>query len=257
MNNNDKLINSDDNNKEVRNRIIRFIIGLIVSIIACIGLYETSPNSLLDWISNVDSELKRFMLPLLSSFVLLLGMILMVSSFDLKIDEGKYSLGFLIGAFFTACILSTVIRNGVLIILSTFVLFIFLKIYKRVFSTLVTFITGSYVTLFVVLVLNHFKLSLEVNLYCSLSIYFLVYNIFGIKINQVFLRAIFGDTKISSKEYDTNQLKNDINFMYLVFFVLYNVIFRPKFPDVSDIINNAFLTGVCITNLNWKKLSSI
>lgn len=68
----------------------------------------------------------------------------------------------------------------------------------------------------------------------------------------------YGPDKIEQFNYD--ELKNQINLIYLVAFVTLNltILFseQAELSQFANGINNALITGVCITNINFKSLVS-
>ena len=86
----------------------------------------------------------------------------------------------------------------------------------------------------------------------------LLYNIIGVKFNRLCLKYALGYNTETINQYDYKDLKNQINLLYLMMFVILNLSFiYSEETDVSLIancVNNALITGVCITNVHWKDL---
>lgn len=59
-----------------------------------------------------------------------------------------------------------------------------------------------------------------------------------------------------SKTYDSEQLKNQILFMYMVVFVCLNIwLYQEQIDSETwNLINNSFLTGLAIIQIDWNKI---
>lgn len=91
--------------------------------------------------------------------------------------------------------------------------------------------------------------------YSMSSLYIVVYRAIGKKLNHWFIANVMGFKK-ESETYDDAQLKNQILLIYMVTFVLINLwVYLGKMDEHSwNLINNSFLTGLAIIQIDWNKL---
>lgn len=87
------------------------------------------------------------------------------------------------------------------------------------------------------------------------SLFIVVYRILGKIINQWFIDKMLGAEE-ESKTYDDEQLKNQILLIYMLIFVCLNVwLYQEKIDSETwNLINNSFLTGLAIIQIDWKKI---
>ena len=161
--------------------------------------------------------------------------------------------GFLIAGF----IFNESFRFGIILFAGTmFVYFITMR-FKNIFSTVVTMSVCA--TIFLVLAIFALKLVDEnygiLVLYCMFSLFIVVYRILGKIINQWFIDKMLGFEE-ESKTYDDEQLKNQILLIYMLIFVCLNVwLYQEKIDSETwNLINNSFLTGLAIIQIDWKKI---
>ena len=92
-------------------------------------------------------------------------------------------------------------------------------------------------------------------LYVLFSLFIVFYRILGKTINQWFIAKMMGFEE-ESKTYDSEQLKNQILFMYMVVFVCLNIwLYKEQIDSETwNLINNSFLTGLAIIQIDWNKI---
>lgn len=92
-------------------------------------------------------------------------------------------------------------------------------------------------------------------LYVLFSLFIVFYRILGKTINQWFIAKMIGFEE-ESKTYDSEQLKNQILFMYMVVFVCLNIwLYQEQIDSETwNLINNSFLTGLAIIQIDWNKI---
>lgn len=92
-------------------------------------------------------------------------------------------------------------------------------------------------------------------LYVLFSLFIVFYRILGKTINQLFIAKMMGFEE-ESKTYDSEQLKNQILFMYMVVFVCLNIwLYQEQIDSETwNLINNSFLTGLAIIQIDWNKI---
>ena len=114
-------------------------------------------------------------------------------------------------------------------------------------------------TIFLILTIIVFKLIGEnysmLVLYVLFSLFIVFYRILGKTINQWFIAKMMGFEE-ESKTYDSEQLKNQILFMYMVVFVCLNIwLYQEQIDSETwNLINNSFLTGLAIIQIDWNKI---
>ena len=161
--------------------------------------------------------------------------------------------GFLIAGF----IFNESFRFGIILFMGTMFAFFITMRFKNIFSTVVTMSVCA--TIFLVLTIFVLKLVDENNgilvLYCMFSLFIVIYRIFGKIINQWFIDKMLGFEE-ESKTYDDEQLKNQILLIYMLIFVCLNVwLYQEKIDSETwNLINNSFLTGLAIIQIDWKKI---
>ena len=189
-----------------------------------------------------------------------LGTILVVVTLNMKNSIAKVVLGALLLSFVILAVLKESMRYAFIVLLLSWVIFFVVNVFGKVFSAFYTLIIFCLPTLFLLSFLweNVPNLNPTITLYGCFAIMLLVYNIFGVKLNQFFMRTVLGYSPDKVEQFDYNELKNQINLIYLVAFVALNfsILFseQSEWSQFANGINNALITGVCITNINWESL---
>jgi len=187
--------------------------------------------------------------------VIMLGIVLVLINFENNL-HGKLVLvitGFLIAGF----IFNKSFRFGIILFVGTMFAYFITMRFKNIFSTVVTMSVCA--TIFLVLTIFALKLVDEnygiLVLYCMFSLFIVVYRILGKIINQWFINKMLGFEE-ESKTYDDEQLKNQILLIYMLIFVCLNVwLYQEKIDSETwNLINNSFLTGLAIIQMDWKKI---
>ena len=161
--------------------------------------------------------------------------------------------GFLIAGF----IFNELFRFGIILFVATMVMYFITIRFKNIFSTVVTMSVCA--TIFLILTIIVFKLIGEnysmLVLYVLFSLFIVFYRILGKTINQWFIAKMMGFEE-ESKTYDSEQLKNQILFMYMVVFVCLNIwLYKEQIDSETwNLINNSFLTGLAIIQIDWNKI---
>ena len=79
----------------------------------------------------------------------------------------------------------------------------------------------------------------------------------GVRFNKLCLR-LMGYSPEQIDQYNYSVLKNQLNIIYVIAFVILNLTWLYNKNDelalVANIINNALITGISITNVNWKSI---
>lgn len=161
--------------------------------------------------------------------------------------------GFLIAGF----IFNESFRFGIILFVGTMLVYFITIRFKNIFSTVVTMSVCA--TIFLILTIIVFKLIGEncgmLVLYGMFSLFIVVYRILGKMINQWFIAKMLGFEE-ESKTYDDAQLKNQILLIYMLIFVCLNVwLYREQIDgETWNLINNSFLTGLAIIQIDWNKI---
>ena len=187
--------------------------------------------------------------------VIMFGIVLGLINFEDGL-LGKLMLvivGFLIAGF----IFNELFRFGIILFVATMVMYFITIRFKNIFSTVVTMSVCA--TIFLILTIIVFKLIGEnysmLVLYVLFSLFIVFYRILGKTINQWFIAKMMGFEE-ESKTYDSEQLKNQILFMYMVVFVCLNIwLYKEQIDSETwNLINNSFLTGLAIIQIDWNKI---
>ncbi len=242
-----------------KSNILLMAIGLLVMVVSSIiyCLNYTSFSECVKEISNAD--FRGISLAMGFPMIFVIGLVLAISSLNLHNPYIFCVLVFLLGVFTCELIHSEKVLFAFAMLIISIALFILFKAFEKVVCTFVTFSICSFSIILFYLLINLIpNMSHEVKLYCSISIFVLLYNILGRLINRCFLRFMFGHSKENANEYGFSQLKNQINIIYLFAFVIINIgfmdsLFSTENPYAS-VVNNALLTGVCISNVKWQSI---
>lgn len=141
--------------------------------------------------------------------------------------------------------------------LGMLVLFVILKIFSKVASAVITFSLGVIVPIVLWIGLSH-CLDLYLSLYISITLYFLIYCVFGVFVNQKLLKHIFAH-KDADKQYDYKELRNQINLLYAIIFIGLNIYIlfnqdKQPYVDLATTVINGVISGVCIATVDWNAL---
>ena len=187
--------------------------------------------------------------------LILLGTILVL--INIKKDlVGKIVL-VIFGFVMCGVLFNNLVRLGVILSVVTMFSYLIVMKFKNIFSTIITMSVCAMV--FFVLLRQILKLVdkeyVLVVVYSMSSLYIVVYRAIGKKLNHWFIANVMGFKK-ESETYDDAQLKNQILLIYMVTFVLINLwVYLGKMDEHSwNLINNSFLTGLAIIQIDWNKL---
>lgn len=240
----------------LKNNRILFVFGVFFIVSAVVILFLINPVISFEPFTLGGEITILFVLGML----FFLGTILVVVTLNMKNPGAKIILGALFLSFVVLAVLKESMRYALFVLLVSLIIFVVVKIFGKVFSAFYTLIIFCLPTLFLLSFLwkNVPNLNPTITLYGCFAIMLLVYNIFGVKINQFFMRIVLGYSPDKVKQFDYNELKNQINLIYLVAFVALNlsILFseQSEWSQFANGINNALITGVCITNINWESL---
>lgn len=251
-NNNNGIFN---NNISTKKNIIILIIGILLTIVPAI-VYLCIYQS----ISVSGISINKIGLLLMTVIPSPLGMCITISAFNLQNNKVRYTMILLLGALIYAVIREEPLRMAFGLVLFLIFLFVIMKLFGKVISTIITLLASCIILVVFLWVLCIFKPDLPstITLYIGITVMLLLYNIFGVKMNQFCLKNIWGESKEKIEEYDYGELKNQINLIYLIVFIVLNVMYifssETQISSLANCVNNSLITGVCITNVNWKSL---
>ena len=242
----------------LKNNKILFVFGVFFIVSAVVILFRFNPVITFEPFT-LDGEIAiLFVLGML----FFLGTILVVVTLNMKNSGAKVILGALLLSFVFLAVLKESMRYAFIVLLLSWIIFFVVNVFGKVFSAFYTFIIFCIPTIILLNCLwkNVPNLNPTITLYVCFAIMLLVYNILGVKLNQLFMRIVLGYSPDKVKQFDYNELKNQINLIYLVAFVALNlsILFseQSEWSQLANGINNALITGVCITNINFKSLVS-
>ncbi|MBQ7008578.1 MAG: hypothetical protein IJN05_05100 [Ruminococcus sp.] len=250
-----KMIFNADNT--TKTNAFFLIIGIIITSIAAVIYFFNYTKINIEQLLKFENQIILMFFSVIAFFV---GITFLISILNLNNPTIRFILVLILGASIYAVIREEPIRLAFAILLLSFVIFVVTKIFSKVFSTIITFsLSCLFAILFLKLLLVFIpQIQTVTSLYISIASMLLFYNILGVKLNQLCLKYILGYSIEKIKRYDSEELKNQINLLYLVLFVMLNLsLIYSEQNDISLIgncVNNALVTGVCITNVHWKSL---
>ncbi len=242
-------------NKTKKSNIVQIIIGVVISVgTSLLYAYNYNKINFFD-LSKFETE---FVCLCLAVFVFFIGAVLLISAFNFnnRIIPSILLMG--LGGLLISIIRDEPIRVAFFILVGSFFVFALTKIFYNVSSTIFTFSVNQLLTVFILGLFAEITPNMNASLavYLSFTISLVFYIIFGVKMNRLCLKHLFGSYAL--EEYDAEKLRNHINFIYLILFIILNIFFMYSNEQeetlLANSINNALITGVCITNVVWRKL---
>ena len=237
-------------NTNKSSRIRYSVIGIILMIISSFIFSITY---------NHGYNFNKYLILANCSVFFALGLEFIILIFNMKNKRVKSILLILLGGYIVFNFYNEYIRIGSVLLLFSLLIFIIIAFTKNIFSTLITFTMIS--TPFFLILLFLFKLfpsHENAVFYLTIVLLFLTYRIFGVKANRYFIGKFMGTNK-EAQMYDAVQLKEQINFIYLIAFAFINIgnWFYNNNEIMATILNNAFVSGIAITNINWRIIFSL
>lgn len=161
--------------------------------------------------------------------------------------------GFIIGAI----IFNEQFRVGMILFVVTMLAYLITMRFINVFSTLVTISVCATLDLVITAIVLNLINGIDgmLLIYCMFSLFVVFYRVFGKRINQWFIAKMMGFEE-ESKTYNDKQLKNQILLIYMIIFVVLNVLlYQGKTnEEIWNLINNSFLTGLAIIQIDWNSI---
>lgn len=236
-------------NQSKRFHIISIIIGVLLATVGTIIYFILYKNEA----DRFSYENIVYMIVCIEA--IMFGIVLELINFEDNLREKLVLviLGFLIAGF----IFDESFRCGIILLMVAVTAYSITMRFKNIFSTVVTM--SVFATIFLILTLFVLKVVDEnygtLVLYCIFSLFIVIYRKCGVIINQWFIDKMLGFEE-ESKTYDDEQLKNQILLIYMLAFIFLNVwLYLRKIDNETwDLINNSFLTGLAIIQINWNKI---
>lgn len=236
--------------------MVLLIIGIIITIFSIVMYFCNYARINIEQLLKHETQITMMSISVIAFF---LGITFLISTLNLKNKSVRFVLTLLLGSLIYAVIREKPIRIAFIMMSLMLIVFVLTKVFAKVFCTIITF------SLSCILIMIFLKIFLGilpqihfcVALYSSFTIMLLLYNIFGVRLNKLCLKHLFGYSTEYLKQYDEKELANQINLMYLVIFVIFNLSAFYSNQDVSltaECIDHALATGLCITNIKWKNL---
>lgn len=236
-------------NNSMKFHIISIMVGLMLVVLGSIGFSFLYKNN----IADLSFDTITYMVICIE--IILFGIVLCLINFE----DGlvRIILCIMAGLLIVGSIFNDELRFGMILLAGAMLVFIITIRFKNIFSTVVTMSVCA--TLFLVFSSIALKVVDEINgmlvLYVMFSLFIVVYRRFGKTINRWFISKALGFEK-ESKSYDDEQLKNQILLIYMMIFVLLNMwLYQEKIDgETWNLINNSFLTGLGIIQIDWNKI---
>lgn len=247
--------------KSTMENVVCLLVGLGLVVLSI--FWYISQYSSIDFNDNMEVEIIFIQILWLTMPVLLfvVGIAFIYSSLNTDKKVVNAILIILVWISLYLIFMDERVTVAALLLFASIVIFIITKIFGKVFSTIITLGLSSAFVLIPLLLISRSLIkyvSVYVLVYLCISLCLLFYTINGVKINQCCLK-IMGYSSHLVTQYDYSQLKNQMNLIYLVIFILLNCacIFSSvnEISSVANCVNNALITGVCITNVEWKSIS--
>lgn len=243
---------------EIKHSIICFLVGLVImasSVIAYNILYaRIEPDSVLEKMS--------FLLIPMGFFII--GFALFFSSLNLDNKVVLLILVFSLWISLTSVFMDERIMMAAIILGVSITIFILSRVFWKEICTMITF--GIIISLGCMVLLGaticfisklNATLSLHTICYSVITICIIIYLLIGVRFNKLCLR-LMGYSPEQIDQYNYSVLKNQLNIIYVIAFVILNLTWLYNKNDelalVANIINNALITGISITNVNWKSI---
>ncbi len=170
-------------NSTTRN-IIFLIVGIIIISIATIIFSFNYTRISVEQILKFESQIILMFISALTCFI---GIAVFIASLNLNNPTIRFILVLILGALIYAVVREEPIRVAFVMFLSSFAVFVVTKIFGKVFSTIITFSLSSFLVIIFMKLLLMLIPNLQVvcNLYISIAMMLLLYNILGVKLNQL------------------------------------------------------------------------
>lgn len=188
---------------------------------------------------------------------IVVGMILIIINFNFENPIiPKMFWGFC-GIVIGSIIWNRTIRFGVILFIVMLIIIFLTFRFKNVFSTVCTMLIVSFGFILIgAAIIQYTNIKNEnLVLYVLITLCFIVYRKYGVKINKCFIKHLLGYAH-EAELYDVEQLVTQVTFIYLILFICLNV--QTYNMEISEntatLINNSFLTGLTIMQIDWNKI---
>lgn len=194
----------------------------------------------------------------LGSFIvfIILGLAFILLALNLSNSFVKYTIILLLGGFIREIFQSKLLQTGSILLIIILLFYIVVLFTKNIFSTIISFSLFVYISVILISKLIEIFPQIANTIgYVVIVVSLVSYKLSGTKINRFIIGKIMG-FGLEAEQYDKVQLKEQLNFIYLLVFILLNItnMFYGYTTGIANWINNSFLTGIAIININWEKI---
>lgn len=257
----DVMKNSMDSSierKDIIQNKLCFWFGLVIAVLSVVS-YDVL-------FSRIDFDIMcdDVLLLLIPIAFFVVGIAVLYSSLRSDSKAVKVILVILLWIGLSTAFMDERIMVAVIILGISITFFILSKVFGKILSTMITLgicIGLGTIPFYFLLVYVIKKLGLVVSEYAlcngALILCIVFYLWKGVKFNKLCLKILgYGNDQIS--QYNYSELRNQVNIMYLIAFVAQNLNWQFNnvggLSDTANVINNALITGVCITNVKWESI---
>ena len=243
---------------EIKHSIICFLVGLVImalSVIAYNILYaRIEPDIVLEGMSLLLIPMGFF----------IIGFALFFSSLNLDNKVVLLILVLSLWISLTSVFMDERIMMAAIILGVSITIFILSRVFWKEICTMITF--GIIISLGSMVLLGAtigMISEMDVNLptypicYSVITICIIIYLRMGVKANKFCLK-LMGYSTEQIDQYNYSVLKNQINIIYVIALVILNLtwlyIKNEELALIANVINNALITGVSITNVDLKSI---
>lgn len=174
----------------LKNNKILFVFGLFFIVSAVVMLSLINPVITFKPFTLGGELAILFVLGML----FFLGTILVVVTLNMKNSIAKVVLGALLLSFVILAVLKESMRYAFIVLLVSWVIFVAVNVFGKVFSAFYTFIIFCIPTIILLsfLLENYPNLNQSITLFSCFAVMLVIYNISGVKINCFFMSKVLG-----------------------------------------------------------------
>ncbi len=225
--------------------IITTILGILISIFSFLSFLKLfdDNNKNINYYINLSTL----------TYFIVLGIVLIIVNFNLNNPKVKVISVLSAGIIIGMAVYNEPLRMGLILLLVGISLFLIMKRFVNIFSTIITFSLSSIVFLIIASILIMYINDKYINvlMYIIITVFLIAYRFAGVKMNHFFIKNLIG-TNDDAKRYDHKQLENQISLLYLIIFIIFNI--SNYFIDnaiIANVINNSFVTILAIYQIKW------
>ncbi|MEK4510071.1 hypothetical protein EJP82_20080 [Paenibacillus anaericanus] len=190
----------------------------------------------------------------------ILGILFIFIVFNIQLKSVQMTLILILGIIVGIVISNSNTRVILLGLIIDAFIFIVIITLLELYSTVMTmFSLGVLSTIVIGIVLLNIPYYFErpsAAIYLIVTIYLVLYQFIGVKLNKFFISRIMGQAE-RSESFDRKLLKMHMMLIYTVIFILINatgLLYEQDGINYSNIVNNCFITAITISQINWGSL---